>query len=245
VIVVVTPARNEAENVPELHRRLTTALDGIAWRWLAIDDASSDETWTVLDTLARDDARVGGLRLATPAGSHAAILSGLRFVAALADVTAAAVLAGDLQDPPEALPELIAPWRGGAEMVFAARRARPGVPVGRQIAARIVHGAVRLALPGSRYPWSGTDMGLFGARALAALAADPRPAGNVFVRIARLGLPTAVVPVAKEPRRRGVSRWTAPARVRLARVMVAEALGRPPGDGPSVAIAARLGWAAG
>jgi hypothetical protein len=139
---------------------------------------------------------------------------------------------------------MIGRWRGGSEVVFAARSTRPGVSPGDRLAGLVVHGAVRLVLPRSRYPWAGTDLGVFGRHVLAALAVDPSPAGNVFVRIARLGLPAAIVPVAKEPRRHGRSQWTLAARVRLARAMLAEACGRPPSASPAPAIGGRLGWAA-
>ena len=101
---IITPAFNEAANLPALHRRLDAALAGVAWEWIAVDDHSDDATFAVLADLAQKDARVRGVRLARNSGSHAAIACGL----ALAQGGAAVVLAADLQDPPETIPALVA-----------------------------------------------------------------------------------------------------------------------------------------
>jgi polyisoprenyl-phosphate glycosyltransferase len=80
IVVVITPARNEAGNLEELHRRLSTAFAGseIDWRWLLVDDASEDDTFAIVSSLASRDLRVGAIRLSRRGGSHAAILAGLR-----------------------------------------------------------------------------------------------------------------------------------------------------------------------
>ena len=182
-LLVLTPARNEAENLAKLHRRLAKALDGadIAWRWLLVDDASDDGTFAGLAAIAERDARVAAVRHAEPAGSHAAILAGIRLAAARPEIASVAILAADLQDPPEALPRLVAAWRDGAEIVFAARSGWADVPFHRRFAGRAVHTAVRLVLPGSRYPWSGTDMGVFRAPRDRRVGAR-RPAGRQHFR---------------------------------------------------------------
>ena len=86
-------------------------------------------------------------------------------------------------------------------------------------------------------------MALFGRRVVDALAEDERPVGNIFVRAARLGLPTSVVRVAKEARHRGRSNWNALRLVRFAGATLREAWGRPALAGRVQEPIARCGWA--
>ena len=117
MLSVVTPAFNEAINLPLLYGRLSAVLAGLEWEWIIIDDHSSDETFAAISALHREDPCVRGFRLARNSGSHAAITCGLDRAGGEATV----VMAADLQDPPELLPELIATWREGAQVVWAAR----------------------------------------------------------------------------------------------------------------------------
>lgn len=64
MLSVVTPAFNEAINLPVLYGRLSAVLTGLEWEWILIDDHSSDETFPAICALHRDDPRVSGFRLA-------------------------------------------------------------------------------------------------------------------------------------------------------------------------------------
>ena len=245
IVVVITPAHNEAGNLAELHSRLRTALDGagIDWRWLLVDDVSDDETFSVIGGLAARDVRIGAIRLDRRTGSHLALLAAMRHCAAWPDVAAVAVLASDLQDPPEALPGLIRDWQHGAEIVFAARKGPRGPPTLRNLAARAIYALVRLSVGPQAYPASGADVAIFGRCALDRLARDPRPLGNLYVRAAKLGLPTAIASVAKQERRSGSSSWSRAALAVLAVTTIGEAFGlRFTAQQDDAAVAASVGW---
>ena len=244
-ILIVTPAHNEGQNLVQLHSRFAAALVSTRWCWLVVDDCSDDDTFTTAGALARRDERVACIRLATRVGTHAAILAALRLASGW-PFAAVVVLGSDLEDPPEALPDLISAWRRGADVVFAARTRRTGVPLLHRTLGRMIHSTVRLVLPGSGYPWCGTDLGVFGRRVLSLLGADPRPVGNVFVRIARLRLTSAVMPLAKNKKPHGWSVRQARSLARFAATTIAEACGLSVfacRQLPSVT--ATLGWAAG
>jgi SAM-dependent methyltransferase len=242
-ILVITPAHNEAHNLLELHRRIARALEAMQWCWLLVDDRSDDDTFAIADVLSRQDERVAAIRFGARVGTHAALLAALRLAAGW-EFAAAAVLGADLEDPPEALPDLISAWRRGAEVVFAARMERTGVPLLHRTIGGAIHGAVRVALPRSQYPWCGTDMGVFGRLALSLLAKDPRPVGNVFVRIACLHLPSAIVPLAKHKKPQGWSREQARVLAGFAARTVGEACGlRVFAYREIPSIEATLGWA--
>jgi glycosyltransferase involved in cell wall biosynthesis len=123
-LTVVLPVYNEEALLPELHRRLVAALGPLAlpYEILYVDDGSSDRSLEVLTALAREDPCVGVLSLSRNFGHQMALTAGLDHARGEAVV----LMDSDLQDPPELIPELVARWREGLDVVFAQRRARPG-----------------------------------------------------------------------------------------------------------------------
>lgn len=209
---IITPAFNEAANLPALHRRLDAALAGVAWEWIAVDDHSDDATFAVLADLAQKDARVRGVRLARNSGSHAAIACGL----ALAQGGAAVVLAADLQDPPETIPALLAGWRAGAQVVWAVRAGPPPErgPADRAL-SRLYHFAMQRLARLPALPAEGADFFLLDRVALDALAQCGERHTSVFVLLAWLGFRQARVPYEKAARPAGRSGWTARKKIAL------------------------------
>ena len=203
---IVTPAFNEAANLPELHRRLTAALEacGLQWEWIAVDDHSEDETFAVLTKLARQDARVRGVRLARNSGSHAALLCGL----AEARGEAAVVLAADLQDPPEIVPELLARWRGGAQVVWAARAGAPAF-------SRLYYLILRRLGGLERTPRTGADFFLADRAVLDAVRRFGEQHTSIFALLLWIGFRQETVSYEKDARRAGRSGWTWRKKVRL------------------------------
>ncbi len=121
-IAVVVPLYEEQEILPELHRRLVSSLEGLPDRWkiIYVDDGSRDGTPAVLDRLADADPRVGVVHLSRNFGQQLAISAGL----AVASGDAVVVLDGDLQDPPEVIPQLVDTWRQGYDVVYAIKTDR-------------------------------------------------------------------------------------------------------------------------
>ena len=101
LLSVVTPAYNEARNLPLLYERLGQVLAGlsVAWEWIVVDDHSADGTFAVVASIAQRDSRVRAIRLVRNSGSHTAITCGLH----QASGDCAVILAADLQDQPEPL----------------------------------------------------------------------------------------------------------------------------------------------
>ena len=65
LLSIVTPAYNEAENLPLLYERLAQVLDssGLDWEWIIVDDHSADRTFAVIEAIVGNDPRIRGLRL--------------------------------------------------------------------------------------------------------------------------------------------------------------------------------------
>jgi dolichol-phosphate mannosyltransferase len=121
-IEAVIPLFNEEENVAELHRRLVGAMTatGQSWRITYVDDGSSDGTVERLSELIEGAGNCHIVRLSRNFGHQPAITAGL----ACAEGDAVILLDGDLQDPPELIPELAKAWQAGAQIVIARRRSR-------------------------------------------------------------------------------------------------------------------------
>ena len=121
---VVIPAFNEEENVVPMYERLMAALDGVVdgLEILFVDDGSSDRTWERVIEASERDGRVRGLRFARNFGHQAALTAGID----RARGSAVVIIDGDLQDPPEVIPEMVERWREGYEVVYGQREGREG-----------------------------------------------------------------------------------------------------------------------
>jgi polyisoprenyl-phosphate glycosyltransferase len=117
---VAIPLHNEESGVAELLRRLDAvlrAIPGGPHEMVLVDDGSTDRTLELLQAAARDDERLVVVALSRNFGHQAALSAALDFVTG--DVVVA--MDGDLQDRPEAIPELLAKHREGYDVVYVRR----------------------------------------------------------------------------------------------------------------------------
>ncbi len=126
---VVIPAYNEEDNLPTLYARLTAALAplGLDYEIVFVNDGSQDRTLALLRDLADRDPRVVAVDLARNFGHQVAISAGLDHSRGAAVI----IMDADLQDPPEVLPQFIAKWREGYDVVYAIREQRKEGPLKR------------------------------------------------------------------------------------------------------------------
>ena len=202
---IIVPVYFNQESLRELHARIAAALAQArveAWEAIYVDDGSQDGSLSILRELERADPRVRVLRLSRNFGSQAAIQAGL----SRARGRAAIVLAADLQDPPEALPELIARWRAGAEVVLAARSSRED-PLLSRFFSWIFYRLFRL-LVSAEMPPGGFDFFLLDARVVSALVAAGEKNTHLGATILWLGFRRELIPYHREARAHGRSRWT-------------------------------------
>src|SRR6202051_1542467 len=115
---VVVPTFNERENVTTLLRQLETALTGVLWEVIFVDDNSPDGTWEVVRGLARQDSRVRCIRRIGRRGLSGACIEGVLASSA----PCAAVIDADLQHDETQLPKMLALLQGGqADLVIGSR----------------------------------------------------------------------------------------------------------------------------
>jgi undecaprenyl-phosphate 4-deoxy-4-formamido-L-arabinose transferase len=135
---VVVTVFNEAGSLEELYRRSVAALAGLDFELIFVDDGSTDESFATIERLHAGDARVRGVRLKRNFGQHPAMHAGL----ARARGAIVATMDGDLQNPPEDLPKLVAAIEAGAE-VASGRRAARRDSWGRTLPSRLINGMLR------------------------------------------------------------------------------------------------------
>ena len=205
MLSIVTPAFNEAANLPALYDRVTGTMAALGedWEWIVVDDHSADGTFTRIRDLAARDARVRGLRLARNSGSHMAITAGLHH----ARGAAAVVMAADLQDPPEVVGSMLARWRQGAQVVWATRRVRPGERAHAGFAV-IYYWTMRRVVGLTEIPARGADFFLLDRAVLDAFGRQAERQVSVFALISSMGFRQEFVEYDKQPRAAGRSGWT-------------------------------------
>jgi polyisoprenyl-phosphate glycosyltransferase len=119
---VVIPVYNEEQTLQTLVERLTRALESIChdWEVVFVNDGSVDRSGDLLHRFHAQDPRLKSIALSRNFGHQVAISCGLDY----ASGTGVIVMDGDLQDPPEVLPDLVARWREGWDVVYAVRQKR-------------------------------------------------------------------------------------------------------------------------
>jgi len=121
-VSVVVPFYNEAANVEPFFRRLEPVMDGMGvdWEAVCVNDGSNDDTFARLAAQHQRRPAIKVIDFSRNFGKEAALSAGFQAARGHAVIP----IDGDLQHPPELIPELVAKWREGYEMVYAVRRTR-------------------------------------------------------------------------------------------------------------------------
>jgi dolichol-phosphate mannosyltransferase len=213
LLSIVTPAFNEAENLPTFYERLCKTMQSIDmdWEWFVVDDHSKDDTFEFISDLAQRDSRVRGVRFSRNFGAHTALTCGLHN--SRGDCVAA--LAADLQDPPEFIPELVKAWRDGAQVVWAARHQRQGETAATIGSARVYYWVMRHVVGMKEMPASGADFFLLDRKVAQAFANFSEANVSILALITWMGFRQVVIPYDKAARLHGRSGWDIKKKLKL------------------------------
>jgi polyisoprenyl-phosphate glycosyltransferase len=213
VLSLVTPAYNEAPNLPALYAEIVKVLDPMAvdWEWVIVDDHSADATFQTVIDLSHRDARVRGVRFARNSGSHTAVACGLDFTSG----ECAVILAADLQDPPSAVPLLLEKWHEGFQVVWAARGQREGQQAATIASARAYYWVMRRIVGMAQMPAEGADFFLMDRRVVEAFRRFRESNVSILALISWMGFRQCSITYTKHERLHGQSGWTLTKKLKL------------------------------
>ena len=138
---VIVPVKDEQDGIAPFAARVAPILNGLLaghdWEILFIDDGSTDATLAAIEAAHMRDPRVVGLSLSRNFGKEAALSAGLDHARGQAVVP----MDVDLQDPPEAIGDMLAKWRDGFEVVYGVRRNRKADSLPKRLTAEFYYRA--------------------------------------------------------------------------------------------------------
>lgn len=206
LISIVLPAFNEAGNVGPMTERIAAAMGslGRSYEIVWVNDGSVDGTAEALDHLAANDTRVRVLHFSRNFGHMAALCAGLEAARATGAVIS---MDADGQHPPELIPDLIARWEAGADIVQTLREPSTHEGFMKQQTSRGFYRVLSL-LADIDLPVGAADFRLMDRQAVDALNNLPERVRFVRGLVQWVGFRCAYLPYASEPRMSGETKYS-------------------------------------
>jgi glycosyltransferase involved in cell wall biosynthesis len=205
LISIVIPIHNEEASLPILYERLVKMASGRSeqFEFIFINDASKDGSFAIMQALHKKDPRVKVANLSRNFGHQIAVTAGID----LSNGDAVILMDGDLQDPPEVIPQLVDKWHQGFEVVYAVRETRSGETIFKKFSAQMFYRTLR-KITGLDLPVDAGDFRLMGYRMVHALQ-DMRE-GHRYIRgmVSWVGYKQTGVMFSRDSRYGGETKYT-------------------------------------
>lgn len=201
---LVIPIFNEEDTLPTLIERLTALIDSLdaPAEVVFVNDGSRDDSYDLMVRANRADPRIKLINLSRNFGHQIAITAGMDF----ARGDAVIVMDADLQDPPEVVPDLIARWKEGYDVVYAVRGERQGETRFKRLTAHWFYRVIQL-LSSVHIPSDAGDFRLVDRRALDVLGTMRERDRFVRGMFSWMGLKQIGVPYVRHSRDAGKSKY--------------------------------------
>jgi len=215
LISIVVPIYSEETVIPEFYRRAKGILAGLGPRYaheiLFVDDGSRDESLNLLKDLGREDPGVKVISFSRNFGHQFAITAGLDY----ARGDAVVIIDGDLQDPPEVIPEMLLKWEEGNKVVYGVRERRKGENPFKLLTAKVFYRMIR-RLSDTKMPLDTGDFRLLDRRVVDALKSIREE--NRYIRglVSWTGFKQVGVPYQRDRRYAGKTKFTLKKMIRFA-----------------------------
>lgn len=149
VYSIVAPVYNEEGNLPLFYERVRDVMQSLGepWELVLVNDGSQDQSLDIMQTIASDDPHVRLVNFARNFGHQIAVTAGVDHATGAAII----LIDTDLQDPPEVIPQLVAEWQAGYDVVYAVRTERKGESAFKRLTAtlfyRMIHRITDVNIP--------------------------------------------------------------------------------------------------
>lgn len=210
---IIVPIYNEETNLPALYARLAAMLTAMPLQSevILVNDGSRDQSLEIMRELASKDPRFHYITFSRNFGHQIAITAGLD----LSTGDAVVVMDGDLQDPPELVPELYSKLREGYEVVYAKRKTRQGESLIKLFTAKMFY-RILASITSVNIPLDTGDFRIVSRKVVNALKQMPEQ--NKFIRgqIAWIGYRQTFLEFDRSERAGGEPSYTYNKLIRLA-----------------------------
>lgn len=207
-LTLLVPVMNEEEAIPAFLERVVPLLEKMddpasgSFEILFIDDGSRDETLSLIRAASATDPRIGAISLSRNFGKEAALTAGLDHAQGKAVIP----FDVDMQDPPEAIAEMLRKWREGNDIVYGVRTNRSSDSLPKRLTADLYYRAHN-ALSHDKIPEHAGDFRLLDRKVVDVIKALPER--NRFMKglFGWAGFKTATVTYAREERENGTTKF--------------------------------------
>lgn len=226
LVSVVIPIFNEEESISELLSRLDAVIcsesEAVHLEVVFVNDGSTDGSLSLLDAACQRFSWARLVVLSRNFGHQSAILAGV----SRARGDAVILMDGDLQDPPELIPSLVAKWRDGFDVVYAIRRSRLGDGWAKRTSANLFYRCINW-LSEVEFPRNVGDYRLISRRVIRIL--EKMPEKSLYLRgmVTWIGFPQTSVHFDRDARFAGRPKYTGRKMIALANDAVISFSERP------------------
>jgi glycosyltransferase involved in cell wall biosynthesis len=205
LLSIVLPCYNEEEVLRETVSRLTLLcgeLSELDVEIIFINNASSDGTWALLKSFSEKDPRIKLISLARNFGYQISTTAGID--ASRGD--AVVIMDADLQDPPELIPQMIAKWREGYDVIYGTRSVRLGESPLRMLVTRWFYRFLNW-ISDTPIPLDTGDFRLMGRNVVNTLKAMPERDRFIRGMVSWIGFRQVALPYKRAERFAGTSKF--------------------------------------
>ena len=214
VITILCPVHNEEAAIPiflkRLHESIHPLKDLYNFEIIFINDGSTDRTMELIKEECDRNEKVQLISLSRNFGYHPAVLSGLQHASGVAIIT----IAADCEDPPELIPDFVACWKQGYDIVYGIRGNRPEpflVNLGRKIFYKLSN----LIADSDFVPYMG-EYAVITDRVRNVILANQSTFITIRSDIAYAGFSRQAIPYKSQPRVNGKTHYNLWGMIRLA-----------------------------
>ena len=210
---VVVPLYNEELVIKESYTRIKEAISSVNENYevIFVNDGSRDDTRDIVEKICEENKKIKLINFTRNFGQQAAITAGME----LSSGDAIIVIDADLQDPPEAIPNMIEKWKEGYEVVYGKRRKREGETFFKKFTAKVFYRLLK-NMTSIDIPVDTGDFRLIDRKVCDILISLPER--NRYVRglVSWVGYKQTFVEVSRQERFAGVTKYSLKKMIKLA-----------------------------